>query len=353
MKIVVRNIKRLMRLFFAASMINWTQYLKYYFQGNSSTVVVCPRFWKGLVTNEVEQVLILLACAQKFFPDSVIVSVNKSMKVQSKRIIYSPSELFNLNGSVNYTEGLIELISCWESNKNNVYYPKSEIVFWENKAYMYRKFEECNVRHPSTVILTIEEALLKKMDFQFPLLVKEAHSFASRGVHKINSVSELESLILSSEFKQKNNSVIIQKLMKMRKDLRVIIIGNEIVLHYWRVNNEKEWKPTSTSYGSKVDFVTFPETWRSEIIDSLKKLNLSTGAFDIAWENDDLSTEPFFLEVSPSYQPNPPVDTSLIGLTYGEYKKKLLWRNSWDYNFVKIMFEFKMKLFYQWFSARK
>ncbi|WP_264291210.1 hypothetical protein [Aliarcobacter butzleri] len=37
----------------------------------------------------------------------------------------------------------------------------------------------------------------------------------------------------------------------------------------------------------------------------MEKFNLDTGAFDIAWNNDDLNTEPYFLEVSPFYQPNP------------------------------------------------
>ena len=30
----------------------------------------------------------------------------------------------------------------------------------------------------------------------------------------------------------------------MKRDLRVIIVNDEIVLHYWRINNSAEWKPT-------------------------------------------------------------------------------------------------------------
>ncbi|HCW05853.1 MAG TPA: hypothetical protein DGG95_00615, partial [Cytophagales bacterium] len=94
-----------------------------------------------------------------------------------------------------------------------------------------------------------------------------------------------------------------------------------------------------TSHGSGVDFESFPEQWREFIIDQFKRLNLTTGAFDIAWRNDDLSTQPLILEVSPNYQPNPKVDLSKMKYTYGEYKKKLLFKNSYDNKFVDIVFD--------------
>ena len=54
------------------------------------------------------------------------------------------------------------------------------------------------------------------------------------------------------------NKIIVQELLNIRKDLRVIVIGNEIFLHYWRINLGGEWRPTSTGFGSKVDFINYP-----------------------------------------------------------------------------------------------
>ena len=141
---------------------------------------------------------------------------------------------------------------------------------------------------------------------------------------------------------------IFQKLINMRKDLRVIIIGNEIVLHYWRLNNEKEWKPTSTSFGSSVDFISFPENHRLKIINDFKKLEILSGAFDICWENDDVNSDPIYLEVSSFYQANP--DPSRFdynipyGKTYSDWKKTILGKHSFTSIQIKNLSYIQSKL---------
>ena len=69
----------------------------------------------------------------------------------------------------------------------------------------------------------------------------------------------------------------------MRKDLREILVGVDIVHYYQRINKLDNWKPTSMSYGCDVDFDFFPENERSHIIETFKKLDLSSGASDITW----------------------------------------------------------------------
>jgi len=123
--------------------------------------------------------------------------------------------------------------------------------------------------------------------------------------------------------------------------LRVILVGAEVILFYWRINNAKEWRPTSASFGSDVDFVFFPEQWREHIVDTFLKLNLSTGAFDITWHNDDLATEPVYLEVSPVYEPNPKIE--LKGKPYASYKKKFSPFNEYYEKYVEVVFEIKFK----------
>ena len=118
-----------------------------------------------------------------------------------------------------------------------------------------------------------------------------------------------------------DTTFLVQQLLNMRRDLRVTIVGKNIVHFYWRINNADEWKPTSTGHGSSVDFVNFPEKWREFIIEQFLKFKIVSGAFDIAWENDDLSTTPLILEVSPTYQVNPVTTNSDHLQAYGKYKK--------------------------------
>jgi len=121
----------------------------------------------------------------------------------------------------------------------------------------------------------------------------------------------------------------------MRRDLRVICVGDEIVHYYWRINNDKDWKPTSTGKGSSVDFEFFPEQWRDFILSEFKKFNIPTGAFDVAWENDDLNTQPLILEVSPTYQVNPKVSNPKHLEAYGKFKNNPgFGKNNYVYQYI-------------------
>jgi glutathione synthase/RimK-type ligase-like ATP-grasp enzyme len=184
---------------------------------------------------------------------------------------------------------------------------------------------------------------------QFPYLIKAEHSCASEGLYKISGFSDLAGLIADQNFMRKNRNIIAQELINMRKDLRVILVNGEIVLHYWRINPDKDWKPTSTSYGSQVDFDFFPEQWRQHIIDTFLSLELTTGAFDITWRDDDLSTEPIYLEVSPFYQPNPKME--LKKKSYAFYKQHFSFFNSWDVKYVDVVFSIKQKQVKAYLSA--
>ena len=59
-----------------------------------------------------------------------------------------------------------------------------------------------------------------------------------------------------------------------------------------------------------------------KILNTANKLEIDTGALD-TWQNDDTETEPYFLEVSPYYQPNPAPEFDLDKLSYGAWKKSL------------------------------
>ena len=151
--------------------------------------------------------------------------------------------------------------------------------------------------------------------------------------------------LLQPSFFKNNEVIIVQELLNIRKDLRVIFVGNQIVHHYWRINNDNDWKPTSTGQGSSVDFNNFPEKWRSFLISEFNKMDLSTGAFDVAFENDNLDNIPLILEVSPNYQLNPKISHKKHLKSYGAYKKSLIFnKNSYDYQFIKQTFNIIEKL---------
>lgn len=274
-----------------------------------------------------------------------IIFGNSKIGLLKNNNIYYRAIQINWFGFYNYVSSSQNVLKNLEAQGNVLYPPLKEYKFWENKAYMHKVFTEKGINQPLTKILNvnINNKNIVKDTFSYPFLIKELHSAASQGLYKVNNYEEF--LKISSNIKNKGGvEFIAQELLEMRKDLRVIIIKDEIVLYYWRINNAKEWRPTSTSFGSNVDFVTFPEKWKIYIIDSLKKLDLKTGAFDITWRNDDVNTKPVFLEVSPFYQPNPEPPQKYSNIPYSKYKKIIFGKDNYVFKAVDIKFKLYNKL---------
>ncbi len=243
--------------------------------------------------------------------------------VSGKNILYTVSQRFNKSQEEDYTKPLIREISRLESLGNRLYPSSAEAMFWENKIYMHEQFHALEIPQPRTAFITEgQDAEAALRNHSYPLLIKEAHSRHSQGIYKVNSLQEAIAIITKRR-REKVSDFLVQDLVDMRKDLRVILTGDEIVLHYWRINLAENWKPTSTSHGSMVDFESFPEKWRQLIISSFKKLKLTSGAFDICFQHDDTDTPPFILEVSSVYQPNPRPTGKNANIPYYTYKKKI------------------------------
>ena len=247
-----------------------------------------------------------------------------------------------------------------EAQGNTLLPSADEAELWENKAFMHRRFDELGIHSPPTVIVDADTDLDRAVDelservgpkFGWPLLVKEPHSNNSQGLHKVADMAELEAWRTqfvaggSSEF-------ILQHILDMRRDLRVTMVGGEIVHHYWRINLSDEWMPTTTRKGSQVDFVTFPEPWRQTIVDTMGALGLRNGAFDVCWDGDDVESEPYFLEVSPAYTPNPAPSPAFADRPYADFKAQLRGPDSFTVGFVDLVFDLQRRLVAAWGLSR-
>lgn len=305
-----------------------------------SNRVVWIRFW-GLGLLHDEELIYAFAQINALSKSGVRFRVsltNNLGKFLDKSIFFTFSRYKDPFNFINYSKTLYHIASQLEEQHCRVFPRKEDILFWENKGHMTRKFIELGISRPRTILMT-DPGQAETIDLPFPLLVKEEHSASSFGVHKINTRDELREFLATSGYFPRNSTLIVQELLNIRRDLRVILVGDRIVHYYWRINLGKEWMPTSTSReGSKVDFGNFPEHWRDFIIGEFRKLDLLAGAFDIVWQNDDLSTQPMILEVSPNFQPNPTVDPDKLGMPYGVYKRKLMLRNLYEYRFIDIVF---------------
>ncbi len=262
--------------------------------------------------------------------------------VGGKIVLWAPGFHWENLGFVNHSER-VRNIARQIAQQNNIVFPnEEELLCFENKGDMYLKFDELKINHPKTRILNHPKEI-ENIDLEFPLLIKGAHSNGSLAVKKMDNKSQFYQYTLTDNFKRENHIIIVQQLLNMRRDLRITLQEDDVVLSYWRINPRKEWHTTNTGSGSYVDFENFPEKWRSYFIENFKKLNCKMGAFDVAWENDDLDTEPFFLEFSPRFSPNPYINLQEKNFTYGEFKKKLILGESYEKLQVDAVFKINEK----------
>lgn len=339
---ILKTIQRTLLTIINVKLYTW---LRKYDAKSSNIVLIYPNFPVNLLK---------YFYSDAFINDAALINavatITPSFNIQlgKKRAPVQKNIYLNINNrytesSENYTEAVYDYTQNLSQN-NNVFPKSYEILFWENKVFMHDKFEELGIPTPKTVAIEIHNLFTLPIGFSFPCLLKEIHSAGSNGVHKINSIEDAEIILTSLRSQNLQcDKILVQSLLFMDRDLRVILIGKEIVSYYWRINLGKEWKPTSTKHGSRVDFEYFPDEWKSYIIEIFQKLNINTGAFDLVWENNDYSKPPVVLEVSPSYQPNP-VPPQNLKVSYGKYKSGFRLIDSWDSRFIKEVNRLKENL---------
>lgn len=338
--------KKLQTIYFCIKLINWKKFFQLYNKNANTILWYYPFYREHFFTQSIEREFGIINAFIKLNIPFKLYFGKKIGKFHQHTIFFMATVHYDDYGFSNYASSLGHISKQLEAQGNLVYPTSHEALFWENKLHMHEQFIKLDIHQPKTTLINKSFRYEKNSHIDFPVLIKEPHSCSSMGIYKVNSAEELINTIHNNKLLQKNEGLIIQELLDIRKDMRVTLVGDDICLHYWRINLSDEWKPTATGYGSDVDFVSFPEKWRSKIISDFKKMNLTSAGIDITFLNDDINNEPIYLEVSPFYQPNPPIlkKELPINLSYGAYKKQFLLKNSWDKRFVDIIFEIELKL---------
>jgi hypothetical protein len=247
-------------------------------------------------------------------------------RVHGSRILYNPSHQFmNPFALLDYPTFLLGTARALERQGNRLLPGSDELAFWENKGFMYQRFASLGIAHPETHLLKTED-LPHFAALPHPYLVKELHSAGGRGLHKVDAPDE-QARLARRLIERGQYEIVAQRLVPMTRDLRVTVIGDDVVLAYWRINPGPEWRPTGTSGGSRAVFGDFPDEWRGYFVETTRKLGLTAAAYDVAWESDDVRTQPLILEVSSFFQPNPPPPAAAQHLAYRDYKKRLFGRS--------------------------
>lgn len=127
------------------------------------------------------------------------------------------------------------------------------------------------------------EAILE--DFGYPFVAKEIHSSMGRGVHLIENRRQF------LEYAERVNVLYAQEVLTIDRDVRVVIVGRDVVTAYWRIAPEGGFH-NNVALGAEVSFVDVPEQAIAFALSVAHALDIDHAGFDIAMVNG----KPYLLE---------------------------------------------------------
>jgi len=260
--------------------------------------------------------------------------------VTGKVIFWFPSTLFNRDQFDDHSLATYNFARQLE-RQGNLIFPRSEdLRYWENKEVMHRMFEAQGIKTPKTVIA--KDASLVDFDsIEVPILYKGIHACSSALVKRFDERGKLlEFLRMKHSSCREDDAILLQELVNASRDMRIVIVGEEVVLSFWRIRKPGPvWTTTATKYGSQVKFEDVPSQWKDSIVSDFRRTGLLMGGIDVLWPNDDYSKSPLWLEVSPLFSPNPPINSADLKVPYSQYKNGVLCLDGYHYAQAKTIYD--------------
>ncbi|MDD4358238.1 MAG: ATP-grasp domain-containing protein [Candidatus Pacebacteria bacterium] len=172
----------------------------------------------------------------------------------------------------------------------------SEECLLEGGLLAYFKNQELPSPKTINVITENKETLKEYVDFLggFPIILKVLGGSKGFGVMKIESFESLFSII--DYFKEDviNKGIILREFIEHDKQIRAIVLGDNILFNYSRIREEDDFRTNSKKTTKEVTQVS--EEIKNIAINSVKNMNVEFGGVDILIEKK--TGKPYLAEVN-------------------------------------------------------
>jgi ribosomal protein S6--L-glutamate ligase len=137
-------------------------------------------------------------------------------------------------------------------------------------------FEMLQIPHPRTRFFWGSKRAEKILaEFRFPFIGKIPRaSSRGRGVFFIDSPSALKGYL------KRVNTAYIQEYVPIDRDIRVVLIGRDIVLSYWKIGAPDDFR-TNVARGSRISLEDVPEEALELVRDLSARSGIDHAGFDI------------------------------------------------------------------------
>lgn len=147
-----------------------------------------------------------------------------------------------------------------------------------DKVEMTRVLEALYPAHvPTTLIRANTPANREEIldTFTFPFVVKSVRSSMGLGVMRIDHHAQLV------RYAAENDVLYAQELLPIDRDLRIVVIGKQVVGAYWRVAAPGNWH-NNVAQGGRVDYEHIPPAAINLVLKVASKLGIDHAGFDVA-----------------------------------------------------------------------
>lgn len=161
--------------------------------------------------------------------------------------------------------------------KKKIFPSIETIQLGQNKIEMTRAlWTVCPDHVPYTQILASTPANVEKVlaDFSFPFVAKEAKNSMGNGVFLIRDAEQFRA------YANHNDVLYVQELLQSDRDLRVCVVGKEIVASYWRIGADGAFHH-NVAQGGTVSYDLIPMDVVKLVRRIAKQLNVNHAGFDI------------------------------------------------------------------------
>ena len=217
----------------------------------------------------------------------------------------------------------IEICYKFETEKQNYHInPPSGFLNCHAKESCFEIWKNNNIPCPNHFEFSNIEDFKKKINFDFPYLIRLNNLCAGKGTYLISDEQELEPGLkrLDEDFNSRKNSLTKKICVEFidtkdhkgkNSSYRVIVAGEKVITGYARVNQGDHWNVTTASFNHDFnkfsqDFIEYNElcheiisTHEDDIVKAVKLTNNHHVGLDII---RDPSGKIYFIEIQPGYQ---------------------------------------------------
>ena len=120
---------------------------------------------------------------------------------------------------------------------------------------------------------------------ELPFVAKLPKASQGVGVWQINDRADWQ------QYLERTDRLYVQEYLPIDRDLRIVLVGEEIIAAYWRHQSERSFH-TNVSRGGTVSYEDIPPQAVEYVLRLARALNIDHAGFDIAMVGD----EPYLLE---------------------------------------------------------